>query len=97
MEKKKNRYMDDYVTSRGRDVTKKDDERTENKADNEEVGNAVISIFTNEENEARSSKTKPEARTTAKTRAKKTKKTNKTKKTEETEKTEKTEKKINKD
>ena len=90
MEKKKNRYMDDYVTSRGRDVTKKDDERTENKADNEEVGNAVISIFTNEENEARSSKTKPEARTTAKTRAKKTKKTNKTKKTEKTEKTEKT-------
>ena len=47
MEKKKNRYMDDYVTSRGRDVTKKDDERTENNADNEEIGNAVNSVFTN--------------------------------------------------
>ena len=55
-------YMDNDVTSRGRDVTNENDERTENNADNEEVGDAVISVFTNEENEAESSKTKSKAK-----------------------------------
>ena len=52
MEKKKNRYIDDDVMSRGRDVTKEDNEKAgygkeENDANNEEE----FSVFSNQENQ----------------------------------------------